>query len=182
MVRLSSVVLFFGVLSSTHFIAPVTAAAATKTESVTITATASTPTNVQCTEGYANQCTNLGGCSCISITNGVAKGSLVGKGSAVANLQITSDDGAKTNAGNASNGGCSPIFIDGTLTNGSFHVDLAILLVSCPTKTNGVKSLSGGFSVESASNNETGNGNATGTFNKSSGAVSLKLTGPITTP
>ena len=45
-----------------------------------------------------------------------------------------------------------------------------------------LKNLTGGYSVESASNKETGFGTVTGTFNKNTGAVSIKLTGPITTP
>src|SRR3984893_16967786 len=181
MVRFSIKVLAIGtLLGSVYLLAPAPADAASKTstQTATITATASAPTNGQCTEGYANQCTNLGSCSCVAITNGVAKGSLIGKGTGTANLQITSDDGAKT----AANDACAPLFIDGTLTNGSFHVDLAILLVECPTKTTGVKNLTGGYSVESASNLETGGGTITGSFNKNTQAVSLKLTGPITTP
>ena len=181
MFRFSTVILSLGVLVSGYLATPVSAAAKTQTQVASIAATASAPSNLQCVQGYANQCTNLGNCSCVSITGGTVKGSLIGKGTGTANLQITSDDGAKTGSGTGEPG-CSPQFIDATLTNGSFHVELALLLVSCPSKTKGVKNLTGGFSVESASNNETGNGTATGTFNKNSGAVSLKLSGSITTP
>jgi hypothetical protein len=179
--KVSAYVLLVGtIVCSAYVLAAAQAFAASKTriETATIVATASGSTNAQCTEGYANQCTNLGGCSCIAITNATAKGSLIGKGTGTANFEITSDDGAKTSATD----GCNPLFVDGTLTNGIFRIDLAMLLVACPSKTSGIKSLNGGYSVDTASNGETGNGSVNGTFDKNTGAVSLKLAGPITTP
>jgi hypothetical protein len=181
MFKFSTAILSLGALISVCMTSTVWAASKTTTQIASVAATATTPTNGQCTVGYSDQCTNLGSCTCVSITNGVVKGSLIGKGTGTANLQVTSDDGAKTN-GAVNEPGCGPNFVDATLTNGSFHVDLALLVVQCPTKTSGVKSFTGGFSVESASNNETGSGTATGTFNKTTGAVSIKLVGTITTP
>lgn len=170
-------VVALAIIFSAFFLsAPAGAAGKGKTQSVTITATAGTATMSQCTKGYANQCTSFGDCSCIVVSNPTVSGSLVGKGSPDGTLDITSDIGAAVTVGDSE---CLPLFADITLTNGSLNIDTAVLLLSCPAKASGVQTLDGSFMIESASNDETGGGNASGTFNPNTGALKLKLVGAI---
>jgi hypothetical protein len=150
---------------------------------IKIAGTASAPSPGPCAANYANQC--LGGdpaadCTCIEISNASAKGAALGKGASTADLSLTIDDGAQT-----ANPGCRPIFGSVTLSNSQSGLTLAVNLAGtdCASRKSGTADvISGGFGIANSSNLSTGWGLLSGTLDRNSGALSLKLKPNLSKP
>jgi len=152
----------------------------TRMQSALITAQTVMPVGAQCLTEYSNNCSS-GTCTCMSITNPTVRGTLVGKGSGITgDIEITTDINAATNFETPNEPGCNPVFADISFMNGSFNLDTAVLLNLCSTNKAGTSTLDGNWSIETASNNETGGGSATGTIKN--GSLTLKLVGAVTIP
>ena len=183
MSRLAALVAFGALLATcVAGASPASAAAArARVLSVLITAPAGMSTGTQCTNSdYSDMCSSgTSTCDCMNTTATSVRGTLVGKGSSITgNLHLGEDHGAATNVDNTSVPGCTPVYGDFALTNGSLGLGIFVLLTSCPTNRAGTSTLNGGWSIDSATNDETGGGSATGTIKN--GIISLRLVGAVT--
>jgi hypothetical protein len=146
----------------------------------------------QCDVGFADQCLS-GTCSCFEITDGTAVGSLIGKGNGKAtNFFVTVDDGDQTATEpplGSRDGSCQPFFGVVTLSNPKTGETMTLNLVGATckhlTSVNKKDVITGGFGIANTPAapspvDTSGWGTLSGTFDKNSQKVTLKLGGPIT--
>lgn len=159
----------------------------TKTLTAKITGTATLESSSQqCDAGsgdYADKCP-VGPCQCFSVTGAKVTGSMAGKGTADL---VLSDDTGQVVTDPVSTHGCSLVygivnFNNTTLKKVPLTEKVDVLGTTCHhTKSGKPDTEAGGFAIEAgASNNASGWGTYTGTFDPSTFAVSLKTSGSIT--
>jgi hypothetical protein len=144
-----------------------TAGAKALSVSFTISGVPSLSSGACTVAGYGNICRS-GTCTCLTVQSGKVTGAFTGS----AELFATIDTG---NPGLQ----CQPVFITANTTLTRKKVTqtpvLDLLAVLCPAGKS--QSFTGGWGVEPAPGQSTGNGTMTGTFNKNK--VSLTLKGTI---
>jgi hypothetical protein len=164
--------------------------ARTRTETIRINFPISSPApRPACAStGYAAICPSDptgANCGCYNVSTGIARGNMVGNGSAV--IAFTVDPGSATASSTSTTANCLPVF--GTITtttqtrrgrnqpfvtnviniNGSLCLSLS---------KRGAGSLNGGFGIATSGNNLSGYGTVTGDINPN-GLMVLKLSGPV---
>ncbi len=147
-----------------------TAGAKADSVSFTISGAASESSGACTVAGYGNICRS-GACMCLTVESGKVTGSFTGSGEVFATID-TGDPGLH----------CQPVFITANATLIHKKVTrtsvLDLLAVLCPMGA-AHQSLTGGWGIESSSDQSTGNGTMTGTYNKNKRKVSITLKGKI---
>ena len=144
-----------------------TAGAKADSVSFTISGAGSESSGACTVAGYGNICRS-GACMCLTVPSGKVTGSFTGSGEVFATID-TGNPGLQ----------CQPVFItaNATLTHKKVTQTsvLNLLAVLCPTGA-AHHSLTGGWGIESSSDQSTGKGTMTGTYNNNKVSITLKGT------
>jgi hypothetical protein len=145
--------------------------AGAKTESVSFTINgAGSVSSGACTVGgYGSTCRS-GACMCLTVESGKVSGSFTGSSEVFATIDTGNSELQ-----------CQPVFITANATLIHKKVTqtsvLDLLAALCPAGAH--QAFTGGWGIESSSDQSTGKGTLTGTFNRSNNKVSITLKGTI---
>jgi len=144
-----------------------TAGAKADSVSFTISGAGSVSSGACTVAGYGNICRS-GTCICLTVESGEVTGNFTGSAQVFATIDNGNPDLQ-----------CQPVFItaNATLTHKKATQTsvLDLLAVSCTTGA-AHQSLTGGWGIESSSDQSTGSGTMTGTYNESKVSITLKGT------